>query len=82
MAEMGSMSNDSMKISKFDGERGNYAMWRAQFVALCALKNCSEALMPTFKAELPDKASTNLDETKANEKKQMEAKEKISRPLI
>ena len=81
MAEMGSMSNDSVKIPKFDGKRGNYAMWRAQFVALCALKNCSEALMPTFKAELPDKASTNLDETKANEKKQMEAKEKNSRAM-
>ena len=54
MAEMGSMSNDSVKIPKFDGKRGNYAMWKAQFVALCALKNCSEALMPTFKAELPD----------------------------
>lgn len=69
-----SVEQSSLKISKFDGKRANYAMWESQFVAILGVKGCAAALQPNFKAKLPatgDISALNLSD--AGQKAQYEA---------
>ena len=57
------MSVDSsiVRIPKFDAKRENYAVWISQFTAACAVKGISDALLESFKNELPTSESEQLD---------------------
>ena len=67
-------NRDSAKCPRFNGE--NYPKFRIKMKAILSLKGCGDALLQSFKAKLPASESAVLDETKAGEKLQIEARKK------
>ena len=73
------MSDSSViKIPQFDGKRDNFAKWQSKMLALLAVKKVQACVDENFHRQLPRNESTVLDETNPTEKKQIEAKEKMS----
>ncbi len=63
-------------MTKFDGEEGNFLLWKMKFEAIATLKEFCEALQPIFRNERPDKCDEILQDTDDSEKNKKDALKK------
>jgi len=73
--KMSDMSSGLLKIPQFTGKKEEFPLWQSQIEAMMSIKGVSYCLSENFKDALPstEAAVLALDESKPDEKKQIQA---------